>query len=92
MQNRNTCANCKYFQRYYAKGINQFTATDLGHCNVLKRIIAAQETCNRFLQKPYQCKNHKTLQKSLHEILIHLSAIRVIIEEQEHEKDENTEL
>ena len=92
MQNRNCCANCEYFQRYYAKGIIQFTPTDLGHCKVLKRMISAQETCNRFLQKPYHCKNHKTLQKCLHEILMHLSAIRVIIEEQEHEKDNNTEL
>lgn len=92
MQNRNSCTNCKYFQRYYAKGIIRFTATDLGHCIVLKKLISAQETCYRFLQKPYQCKNHKTLQKSLHEILIHLSAIRVIIKEQEHEKDEDTKM
>lgn len=92
MQNKNRCANCKYFQRYYAKGIIKFTPTDLGHCTVLKKMVFAKETCNRFLQKSYLYKSHRTMQKCLHDILIHLSAIRVIIEEQENAKYNNSEL
>ncbi len=79
---RKKCNLCKQLQRFFKKGSVHFSKTDYGFCYRHKKIVYVKDTCDNF---EYGSRRHilnKHTRYYLDKLLLEISALRCIIEEQ----------
>ncbi|MDE6028864.1 MAG: hypothetical protein K2F90_00910 [Clostridiales bacterium] len=82
----NVCGKCKYFDRYYTKGIKRYDRTEFGWCSSRRNSVNANECCEH-----YQAVNNvrgvsRRVKVCLSDLLTELSAIRMIIEDEANDE------
>lgn len=87
MENKNgKCSRCKYFNRYYTKGMKQFNKTKFGWCQK-SGVKEASASCPEFSIKQKGDNGLLFLKICLNDLLTEISEIRKILEvENEIEK------
>lgn len=86
MENENNenqcCKNCRYFERYYTKGLIKFMAIKLGWCCVKSEAVDINDKCEKFFKAfvGYKRRGKKALERSINKILLDIAAIREGIE------------
>ena len=82
------CYACKKLRRFYTKGNTRYNKTGFGLCTEKQNIVNAKDSCDKF-----QFKQRRTIvrigaQRYLNDILMQLTALRCIIEEETNEPSE----
>ena len=84
------CFRCANFTRYYTKGTYRYNISKKGYCKKFKSLVSAMNSCDDW--RSNHCKNYKRLSsrkqwcvKVLYELLLNISAIRQILQEEEDE-------
>lgn len=85
-KNNKKCLYCGNFEGYYTKGGHRFERTKQGICRQYDKIVNNEDSCefwktNR--RRLYFCK--RAVSRTLYEILIDLSVIHQIMQENEDE-------
>ena len=83
------CSQCKYFDRYYTKGVKQFNKTNFGWCTRKHECVSIHDCCERYKEgvRDRDITNSR-LKVSLNDLLTEISAIRMVIEEEGGVKQE----
>ncbi len=81
-EKHNSCYMCRHFDRLYIKGHKQYNATKYGFCRVHCKNVQIHETCEKFIKKPYIKKSNKSIQSCLNDLLIEISEIRKVLDEE----------
>lgn len=76
------CGKCKNFDCFYTRGIKRFNKTKVGWCRVICDTIYAEESCERFACRNKTKNIKSTVQKCLNDLLIELTEIRKVVEEE----------
>ena len=88
----NKCFRCRYFRRFYTKGNNQFDKSNCGWCCLKKDYTKSNDGCEQYVLKHTYKKSRKSVFNCLDNLLMELSAIRMVIEDDKRELEENKEL
>lgn len=51
MQTNKECFRCRYFDRYYTKGVKRYNRTKFGRCSVRAEIVGNHDTCQAYVIK-----------------------------------------
>lgn len=86
-KNNKQCFRCEHFQKYYTKGNTKFVDTKCGRCSETKDTVTLHQSCGKWEQKKYHRFLSLFTKIKLNDILIELTEIRQIIEENENEKN-----
>ncbi len=85
-QKKKECRRCGNFDRYYTKGLRHYEKTECGFCREQHKIVDQQEYCDCWRTNG---RKHFVIErlaaKKLNELLMEISALRQIIEENEEE-------
>lgn len=82
MENKSDkCYNCKYFDRYYTKGIKKFDRTEFGWCCKKIQTIKSDEACGSFIFKSKNKRSRILLELCLNDLLTQITEIRNVLEE-----------
>ena len=87
--NGERCFRCKNFDAYYIKGTKKFECTKYGWCRAKKVNTERIVSCEKYEAHIYRSHALHFIEPCLNDILIELTEIRNIIEE---ESDENKSL
>lgn len=83
------CWNCGNYGAYYTKGFCYFDKTKQGFCSKHNEIKEKHDSCVFWRQDiHYKGLRKAVSRKALTDILINLSAIRQILQEEQEEKNE----
>lgn len=82
------CYACRHLQRYYTKGNIQYNKTDVGWCRVKSECINVKDSCDKFTYRAKHIVIRRGIQRYLNDILLQLSSIRSIIEEESNDPSE----
>lgn len=81
------CNKCKYFKRYYIKGVKEFKRTDYGWCGKNMTVIDLRDNsrvgCEKFIANTERALNKRSVYYYLSELLTELSAIREVLQDEE---------
>lgn len=79
------------YEAYYTKGLRRFERTRQGFCSKSNKVVDGSEKCDCWKTKTrkYNCVRKRAVARALYEILIDLSAIRQIIQENQEEENYN---
>ena len=82
---------CGSYEAYYTKGLRRFERTRQGFCSKSNKVVDGSEKCDCWKTKTrkYNCVRKRAVSRALYEILIDLSAIRQIIQENQEEENYN---
>lgn len=81
----NNCTNCTRLVRYYTKELKKFNKTEFGWCCEKRKIVCVKDQCEHFERRAYRTKIRFGLEHCLNDLLVQLSTIRQIIEEEKNE-------
>ena len=81
------CCYCGNFEGYDTKGLRRYDKTKQGFCSEHHKIVENQDCCEcwRTNSRRHLVRN-RVASRALYEILMDISAIRQIIQENEEEK------
>ena len=83
------CSMCRSLDRYYTKGDKQYIRINLGRCSVKKCIVNADDlSCDKFVRRCIKRRVYGRTQYYLNELLLQITALRSIIEEDTNEPNE----
>lgn len=83
------CWNCGNYAAYYTKGFCYFDKTKQGFCSKHNEIKGKHDNCVFWRQNMHLNGMRKAVSKrALNDILINLSAIRQILQEEQEDKNE----
>ena len=77
------CCYCGNFEGYYTKGLRRYDKTKQGFCSEHHKIVENQDCCECWRR---HLVRNRVASRALYEILMDISAIRQIIQENEEEK------
>ena len=83
------CYRCKYFDKYYVKGVKQFVPTKCGWCNVSLSNKNLHDGCRFFEIRPRKKVSKLIAAVALSKLLTEITELHNLIRE---EIDENKEL
>lgn len=87
--NGRKCVQCRYFYRYYTKGVHRFERTDFGLCRRRQNIVIKNDGCGCWeFNGRRQYLSKRAAKSMLYEILEELSAVRQIMQEFQDEGEE----
>ena len=87
------CFRCRYFERYYTKGVKKFVMTDLGACYQRGReAVNKHDGCESYEPRQYKVRSNRLLRCVLSDILTQISEVRKMIEAEENERKDVQEL
>ena len=89
MSGREKCAWCRYFDRYYTRGVKQFNKTELGFCHFKNTETGARDGCENFAPAQKDKRSERLLKHCLNDLLTEISEIRKVIESEDD--GDNTE-
>ncbi len=88
-EKRKECWNCGNYNAYYTKGFCCFDKTKQGYCSKRLEIKEKHDRCEFWRQNTHLNGMRKAMaKKALTDILINLSAIRQILQEEQEDKNE----
>ena len=88
--NGRRCVLCRYFYRYYTKGIHRFERTDLGICRRRQNIVNKGDGCDCWeFNGRRQYLSKRAAKNMLYEILLELSSVRQIMQELQDEGEDD---
>lgn len=82
------CRVCKALERFYTKGDKRFNPVNLGLCRETKTIVNVNDCCEKFAQRRIGRRLHGRTQYYLNELLLQITALRCIMEEEMYGQDE----
>ena len=82
------CYACKNLHRYYTKGNIQYNKTCLGWCAEKGENVNVKDSCDKFKFRQSRKIARVSAQRFFNDILMQLSALRCIIEEEANEPSE----
>lgn len=83
------CVLCRYFYRYYTKGVHRFERTNLGKCRRCQNIVNNTDSCESWeFNGRRQYLSKRAAKNMLYEILVELSAVRQIMQEFQDEGED----
>lgn len=85
------CCRCKYFNKYYTKGLKDFVGTELGWCREKEFTTGLHNTCQHFEYRPRKKISSRTLKVHISNMLVEITGLYNIIKK-ELEEDERTNL
>lgn len=85
------CCRCKYFNKYYTKGLKDFVATELGRCCKIGFDTGLHNTCEHFEYRPRKVISSQALKVHISNMLVEITGLYNIIKK-ELEEDERTNL
>ena len=77
---QNLCYRCRFFDRYYTKGIREFEKTKLGWCCEKMQTVVSQGGCGEYELRKRR-KDYGLIAYHLSDLLAQVSSLRQIIEE-----------
>lgn len=85
-QKSKKCCYCGNFEGYYTKGLRRYEKSKQGFCSQHRKIVENQDCCECWKKnsKRHSARN-RVASRALYEILMDISAIRQIIQENEEE-------
>jgi len=85
-QKSKKCCYCGNFEGYYTKGLRRYEKSKQGFCSQHRKIVENQNCCECWKKnsKRYSAR-YRVASRALYEILMDISAIRQIIQENEEE-------
>ena len=81
------CARCKYFQRYYKKGVKRFISTSVGFCCHFNKQMPVMKNCENFSPTKYSKKSYEVIRMYLDLILSELETMQKTIEAEVDEQE-----
>lgn len=80
------CYQCFYFDRYFTKELTRYVRTKIGFCSTHKKSVNAHDCCECWkLKKSRYLYRQRAAEKILNEILLNISAIRQIYQDNLYE-------
>ena len=89
---KHECYNCRNFQRYYVKKAIKYNKTKFGFCCKKQDNVSIHGYCEKFVFHETFRKPNAILQNKLDGLLMEISALRMIVEENEREYAEKKKL
>lgn len=86
------CYMCRDFSRYYTKGAKRFDKTEFGWCCERRESVNIHYCCDKWKGRLNRRKINGLTKLYLNDILTEISTIRMIIEEENCNDDENENL
>ena len=85
-QKSKKCCYCGNFEGYYTKGLRRYEKSKQGFCSEHRKIVENQDCCECWKKnsKRHSARN-RVASRALYEILMDISAIRQIIQENQEE-------
>lgn len=78
----NYCYKCSFFDRYYTKGTKRFDKTRFGKCRKKNEIVDALDSCDECRIVNFNYCSKRAVRRCLNDILIQLTELRQIVEEE----------
>lgn len=82
----NLCYRCRYFDRYYIKGVKSFKPTPYGWCCHTVGAVRADGGCKKFETKKHTKMREVNIRRCLGDILTELSELRKVVESDAREE------
>ncbi len=83
----NKCVYCGYYAGYYTKGPSRFERTKQGYCSLHYDVVDNGYCCEQWKSNRRRFSfRKKVAARALHEILMNISAIRQILQEDREEE------
>ena len=82
----NLCYRCRYFDRYYIKGVKSFNPTPCGWCCHAAAEVRADGGCEKYAAKKKTKLHEATIRRCLSDILTELSELKKAVESDEREE------
>lgn len=86
------CYNCRNFQRYFVKKKTKFERTKFGYCCKKQENVSIHGKCDCFKFKEIFYNIDTLVKHKLDGLLTEISALRMILEEEEREYAERKKL
>ncbi len=81
------CVYCEHYEGYYTKGLHCFERTKQGFCKQHNKVVNNGDTCECWETNRHRFYFRKrVISRALYEMLMDISAIRQIIQEEQEER------
>ncbi|HIY78575.1 MAG TPA: hypothetical protein H9728_05980 [Candidatus Borkfalkia excrementavium] len=81
------CVYCGHYEGYYTKGLHCFERTKQGFCEQHNKVVNNGDTCDCWETNRHRFYFRKrVISRALYEMLMDISAIRQIIQEEQEER------
>lgn len=90
-----TCDKCRYFERFYFKGVTRFTPSKSGRCKAKSGLTTTKESCENWANRlTLRQRRIRRASRALNDIFLEIAAIRQILEEEKDAQiyEEKTDL
>ena len=82
------CYMCRNFERYYTKGVKQYSRTKFGYCREKRDNVGIHECCDKYGYRQHAKRTDGSALKYLSDLLTEISELRNVIEDERNGKDE----
>ncbi|PWM71739.1 MAG: hypothetical protein DBX59_08345 [Bacillota bacterium] len=87
-KNIKKCVYCEYYEGYYTKGLYRFDRVKQGKCSRLDKIVNNKDVCECWRKRSrIFYLRRRSASRALYEIMMDISAIRQIFQEDQEERD-----
>ena len=83
------CYKCRFFCRYYTRGVKQFNRTKFGWGYKRSEVKDAGDCCEIYIYEPLKRGSKKLVKVCLNDLLTEISEVRKVIEAERDERREN---
>lgn len=81
------CINCRYFDRFYIKGVKRYNSVNYGWRCKKVNVVETLESCGEYMLETRTYKSKRAIYAVLSDLLTGISAIRNILQDGKNENE-----